>query len=133
MRTVDTSLTLVHSLRIIIIEHIQERKGVAMIQYTLKDLKVRRVILCLSSSQRRSEKEVADIYNRHYPPNIFKRIVGFKMSVLEIQYIINTLLEHKLVEEDLLSFTDQYLEQSTKHFVLSEVGIRFLKNKMQPP
>lgn len=103
-----------------------------MVQYTLKDIKVRRVVNCLSSCQRRSEKEVADMYNRHYPPNIIKRVIGLKMSVLEIQHIINFLLEHKMVEEDLLSFTDQYLEQSTKHYVLSERGVRYLKNKQTP-
>lgn len=99
---------------------------------SLTDRKVRRIMLCMSNTEKRSVGEIAEQYNRHYPPNIIGRMVGIKMPVLEVEQVLVFLSEYTYVHAELLSFTDRPLTIPEKHYWLSAIGMQFLKKQTSP-
>lgn len=89
-------------------------------------------MLCMSNTEKRSASEVAEQYNRRYPPSIIGRIVGIKMPVSEIEQVLTFLSEYEYVHAELLSFTDRPLVSPEKHYWLTAAGLQFLKKQTSP-
>lgn len=107
--------------------------------YTLNDLFVRRTLVVLSQrnadkgkrefSGSKSLKELTSAYNKYYPPGIFKKIVGSRMSEVEMKTILDFLIAENLVSKELLSFTDQYLTTPELHYHLNTAGLHHVHKK----
>ncbi len=92
-----------------------------MSEIEVQDQQARRVLNCLADFERRSLKEVTEVYNQRYPPGL----KFFKTKQGAIKKVLDVLVSEQYVSAELFSFTNEPIPL-TKLYVLTNTGFRVL-------
>ncbi len=98
--------------------------------YTLNDMKVRRVLGCLRGHKQKSCTEITLEYNQKYPPFYLPKKLGLKVPEWKILEILGFLIVEKLVVSQILSFTDEPVLDSQKHYALTQKGFEYISKSL---
>jgi len=94
--------------------------------YKLTDQKVRRVLECLRDFRRKSLEEIAQEYNKRYPPSRIGRIIGLRTTQKDIREPIRILQAEGYVEKHIVSFTNEPHSIPVIQYGLTNAGFQYL-------